>query len=89
LTTISKRSAECRAKQRVVANLEAYDTMCKRKERQLWMTEDAIKELKQAIEDTEDKLDTLNNRSKQIIQALEDLIGKNIKRKVIITRTTF
>jgi Skp family chaperone for outer membrane proteins len=72
-----------------VANLEAYDTMCKRKERQLWMNEEAIKELRQAIEDTEDKLDGLNNRSKQLANALEELIGKNIKRRVTITRTTF
>jgi septal ring factor EnvC (AmiA/AmiB activator) len=61
----------------------------KRKERQIWKLDENIKELKSGIDETKDLLNKLTKRIAMLSTRIEDLLGKNIKRKVIITKASF
>jgi predicted nucleic acid-binding Zn-ribbon protein len=78
-----------KAKERIHSNLAALEGVEKRKERQLWKLDENIKELKASSEDAADNIVQINRKITFLSTAIEDLLGKNIKRKVTITRTTF
>lgn len=73
----------------MVGNLEAIKANRQRKERQIWKLDENVKELKTGIDETKELLGKLNKRIARLCTSVEDLLGKNIKRRVIVTKTSF
>jgi peptidoglycan hydrolase CwlO-like protein len=73
----------------MIGNLEAIRAQRQRKERLVWKIDENVKELKAGIDETKELLGKLNKRIAKLCSSVEDLLGKNIKRRVIVTKTTF
>jgi len=55
----------------------------------VWKLEDNVKELRTASEETQEALNKLNKRVSSLSSAFEQLLSKNIGRKVVVTKTSF
>ena len=78
-----------RTKSRIKQELEIVESKQRRKEKQVWKLEDSIKELRASSEETQAALNGLNKRVARLSSAFEELLGKNIGRKVIVAKTSF
>ncbi len=55
----------------------------------MWKLEDNVKELRASSEEAQEALNKLNKRVARLSTAFEELLSKNIGRKVIVTKTSF
>lgn len=78
-----------RTKSRIKKELEIVESKQRRKEKQVWKLEDSIKELRGSSEEAQAALNSLNKRVARLSSAFEELLGKNIGRKVIVAKTSF
>ena len=76
-----------KSRERLLDQLEVFNSTMKRKERQIWKMDEDVKELKSQIDVLSERMREINRKVSSLSAALEDLLGKNIKRKVTITKS--